>query len=167
MTAHRVASTAARTTATAAAFAGLMSLTALPALAQTAGDDTQYSYKRPSPTTITTFGSLVDLCNTPESSMRYDENHGVCVGYFSGFVDLYLAETPVSSRVVCLPNPPTTRQEARNKFVAWASSHPDMTAQPAAVGVYRFLAATYPCASTAPTVAPPAPLASPAGSATP
>jgi hypothetical protein len=155
--------TASRVAATAAAVAGLLAAAAVPALAQSSAD-TQYSYKRPSPTTITTFGSLVDLCNTPESAGRYDENHGVCVGYFSGFIDLYLAETPAATRVVCLPNPPITRQDARNRFVSWAAAHPEMTGQPAAVGVYRFLAASYPCASATGnvTVTPPAPLAAPA-----
>jgi len=151
-------------TMTAALALGAFSLAPGLAAAQSTMPDgsAQYSYKRPSPTTITTFSSLVDLCNTPPGSGAYDENHGVCVGYFSGFVDLYLAETPISSRVICLPNPPITRQQARDTFMSWQATHPEYAAQPASVGVYHFLASAYPCsAAPAPTVAPPAPLAQP------
>ena len=131
-----------------------------PALARTAPDPA-YSYKRPSPTTITTFGSLLDLCATATGSPRYDQDHGVCVGYLSGFVDLYLAETPVSSRFICLPDPPITRQQARDRFLVWASAHPEFESRPAAVGLYRFMTSTYPCAAAASTAAVPAPLAAP------
>ena len=134
------------------------SLAAGPALAQTA-PDAAYSYKRPSPTTITTFGSLLDLCATAASSPRYDQDHGVCVGYLSGFVDLYLAETPAASRFICLPDPPITRQQARDKFLVWASAHPEFESRPASVGLYRFMTSTYPCTAAASTAAVPAPLA--------
>ncbi len=73
------------------AIAAFALLAAGPATAQPA-PDAAYSYKRPSPTTITTFGSLLDLCAITTGSPRYDQDHGVCVGYLSGFVDLYLAE---------------------------------------------------------------------------
>ena len=146
-----------------AALAGLLlaaALAAAPATAQTP-PDAPYSYKRPSPTTITTFGSLLDLCATATSSSRYDQDHGVCVGYFSGFVDLYLAETPAAARFICLPDPPITRQQARDRFLVWASAHPEFESRPAAVGLYRFMTSTYPCASAASTAAVPAPLAAP------
>ena len=149
-----------------AALRGLVLAAALiagPATAQTdsPAPDTAYSYKRPSPTTITTFGSLLDLCATATSSPRYDQDHGVCVGYFSGFVDLYLAETPIANRFICLPTPPITRQQARDKFLVWASAHPEFGPQPASVGLYRFMTSTYPCAGTNSTASAPAPLASP------
>lgn len=154
MTLHR---TALRGLALAAAFA------ATPALAQAPGPsgDAAYSYKRPSPTTITTFGSLLDLCATATDSGRYDQDHGVCVGYISGFVDLYLAETPAGSRFICLPDPPITRQQAHDRFLVWASSHPEYAAQPATVGLYRFMTSTYPCAGAASAAPVPAPLAAP------
>ncbi len=151
------------------AFRGLVLAAALaagPAIAQTepgqTGSDAAYSYKRPSPTTITTFGSLLDLCATATGSGRYDQDHGVCVGYISGFVDLYLAETPAGSRFICLPDPPITREQAHDKFLVWASAHPEYTSQPATIGLYRFMTSTYPCAGAASTAAVPAPLAAPA-----
>ena len=150
-----------RTTLPAIAAAAL--LAAGPATAQPA-PDLAYSYKRPSPTTITTFGSLLDLCATQTGSSRYDQDHGVCVGYLSGFVDLYLAETPPASRFICLPDPPITRQQARDRFLTWASTHPELADQPAAVGLYRFMTSTYPCAPAASTARVPAPLAGPAAS---
>ena len=136
-------------------------LAAAPAMAQTSdpSGDAAYSYKRPSPTTITTFGSLLDLCATATGSGRYDQDHGVCVGYISGFVDLYLAETPVASRYICLPDPPITREQAHDRFLVWAAAHPEYTAQPATVGLYRFMTSTYPCAGSASTFPTPAPLA--------
>ena len=142
------------------ALALLAALAAAPALAQT--PDAAYSYKRPSPTTITTFGSLLDLCATATGSSRYDQDHGVCVGYISGFVDLYLSETPSASRYICLPDPPITREQAHDRFLVWAAAHREYTDQPATVGLYRFMTSTYPCAPSASPAAVPAPLAAPA-----
>ncbi len=77
-------------------------------------------------------------------------------------MDLYLAETPPASRVICLPDPPIIRQQAHDRFLTWASTHPAFTEQPAAVGLYRFMTSTYPCTPAASTAPVPAPLAGPA-----
>jgi hypothetical protein len=126
-------------------------LTGLQARAQDSsqGPDGEYSYKRPSPTTVTTFRSLYDMCvNNADDRLSHSE-HSLCVGYFTGLIDFYLSETPPAQRQFCLPsNPPLTRQQARDKLVIWAGTNPAAFNQPAAVGVYEFLVASFPCATT-------------------
>ena len=119
--------------------------------------DTPYGDKRPSPTTL---GGLLDLCATATSSGRYDQEHGVRVGCSAALWILYLAETPTAGRFICLPDPPITRQQARDRFLVRASAHPEFESRPAAVGLYRFTTSTFPCAAAS-TAAVPAPLAAP------
>ncbi len=136
----------------------------LPARARDSSQDPAgtYSYKRPSPTTITSFRSLYDMCVTSGQDNMARSEHSLCVGYFTGLIDFYLTETPVAQRQFCLPtNPPITRQAARDKLVAWAGSNPAAAAQPAAAGVYQFLVASYPCGAASRTTALPAPATSP------
>lgn len=121
--------------------AGLCGLLAGPLAAQ----DT-YSYKRPSPTTVTSFQSLFDMCVADGTTRSAASQHSLCVGYFTGLVDLYLSETPAAQRRVCLPtDPPLTRQQGRDKLVAWADANPGAGSQPAAVGVMQFLETSFPC----------------------
>ena len=110
------------------------------------GGDQNYSYKRPSPTTITDFQSLYSMCTDSSSSQMAGSEHSLCVGYFNGIVDFYLSVTPVAERQFCLPsNPPLTRAQGRDKLVDWSQNNPVASRQPAAVGVYQFLVATFPC----------------------
>ena len=148
----------------AALSAMLAAISGLPAQAQDSSSDAAgtYSYKRPSPTTITSFQSLYDMCVTPGQDTMARSEHSLCVGYFTGLIDFYLTETPAAQRQFCLPNdPPITRQAARDKLVIWAGTNPAAAAQPAAAGVYQFLVASFPCASPARTAAPATPPASP------
>ncbi len=124
-------------------------LGSLPARSQTA--DPPYSYKRPSPTTITSFQSLYDMCVAGSDDRMSRSGHSLCVGYFTGIIDFYMSVTPAAQRQFCLPtNPPLTRQQGRDKLVAWSGNNPSASAQPAAVGVYQFLVASFPCTATAP-----------------
>ncbi len=109
-----------------------------------------YSYKTPSPTTITSFQSLFDMCvsNTDDTMARSE--HAVCVGYFTGLIDLYISETAPTARTFCLPtDPPLTRQQARDKLVVWSGTNPAAMSEPAAVGVLQFLNASFPCSMPA------------------
>lgn len=114
------------------------------------GQGEVYSYKRPSPTTVTTFRSLYDMCvNDADDRLSHSE-HSLCVGYFTGLIDFYLTETPPAQRQFCLPtDPPLTRQQARDRLVLWSGTNPAAFNQPAAVGVYEFLVASFPCANPA------------------
>ena len=148
----------------AALSAMLAAMSGLPAQAQDSSQDAAgtYSYKRPSPTTITSFRSLYDMCVTPGQDTMARSEHSLCAGYFTGLIDFYLTETPTAQRQFCLPtDPPITRQAARDKLVIWAGTNPAAAAQPAAAGVYQFLVASFPCASSSRMTAPAAPAASP------
>lgn len=107
-----------------------------------------YSYKSPSPTTITSFQSLFDMCTSSSNDTMARSEHAVCVGYFTGIIDLYISEVAPPARTFCLPtNPPLTRQEARDKLVVWSGTNPAAMSKPAAVGVLQFLNASFPCSA--------------------
>lgn len=129
-------------------------LFALPALAQgsdSPSPDQPYSYKRPSPTTITSFQSLYDMCVASGDDHMTRSEHSLCVGYFTGIIDYSMSITPAAQRRFCLPtNPPLTRQQGRDKLVLWAGANPASAAQPAAVGVMQFLTASFPCEPAGP-----------------
>ena len=144
------AKTAGAGTALLCAFPVIALLAAAPAMAQNSNSATgeAYSYKRPSPTTITSFKSLYDMCVASTDDALTRSEHSLCVGYFSGLIDYYLAVTPAASRQFCLPtDPPLTRDAARDKLVLWAATNPAAANKPAAVGVYDFLTASFPCAA--------------------
>ncbi|TLU73043.1 Rap1a/Tai family immunity protein [Lichenicoccus roseus] len=123
----------------------------LPIAAQAQDPDASpYSYKRPSPTTITNFQSLFDMCVSASNDTRARSEHALCVGYFTGIIDLYVSETAPAARSFCLPtNPPLTRQQGRDKLVVWAGSNPSAMSEPATVGVLQFLDASFPCGAPA------------------
>ncbi len=131
--------------ATCALIAAAFAFAAPCARAQNANDQA-YSYKRPSPTTITSFQSLYDMCTDNSGTQMAGSEHSLCVGYFNGIIDFYISVTPAAERQFCLPtNPPLTRAEGRDKLAAWSENNPAASHQPAAVGVYQFLVATFPC----------------------
>ncbi|WP_428376684.1 Rap1a/Tai family immunity protein [Lichenicoccus sp.] len=109
-----------------------------------------YSYKTPSPTTITSFQSLFDMCVSSSDDTMARSEHAVCVGYFTGLIDLYISETTPAARTFCLPtDPPLTRQQARDKLVVWSGTNPAAMSLPAAAGVLQFLNASFPCSAPA------------------
>jgi len=122
---------------------------AAPALGQTSDTAaaTPAVGAKPAPMNVRTTGDLVALCNTPATDPSYPNAIGLCVGYGSGVLDYHLADTfrQRRARKVCIPQPPPTRGEAREKFIVWAQAHPDDMQEPAVYGVMRFLIAAYPC----------------------
>nr|WP_321984480.1 Rap1a/Tai family immunity protein [uncultured Lichenicoccus sp.] len=109
-----------------------------------------YSYKAPSPTTITSFQSLFDMCVSRSDDSMARSEHAVCVGYFTGIIDLYISETTPAQRTFCLPTePPLTRQQGRDKLVVWAGTNPAAMTLPATTGVLQFLNASFPCSAPA------------------
>ena len=64
-----------------------------------------YSYKTPSPTTITSFQSLFDMCTSGSNDTMARSEHAVCVGYFTGIIDLYISEDDAArnGRSACRP----------------------------------------------------------------
>jgi len=90
---------------------------------------------------------IVDLCSTPVDDPTYTAAIHFCHGYLIGAFHYYLAESsgPEGKRLVCLPNPPPSRNEAIKMYIEWAKAHPEYMGEAAVDTEFRFLIETWPC----------------------
>jgi hypothetical protein len=90
---------------------------------------------------------LVALCSTPQDDPLYTAAIHFCQGFGSGVYQTILALTTHEKLVplMCPPNPPPSRNESLQRFLAWAKQRPDMLAEPPADVLGRFLVEQFPC----------------------
>lgn len=104
---------------------------------------------------VRTTADLVALCGTAPGQENYVAAIHFCQGFVSGAYQYYLAVAQHSptSRYVCPPNPPPSRDQAIAGFLAWARANSSAMSEPAVESLFRYLGATYPCndAQRAPT----------------
>lgn len=95
----------------------------------------------------TTTEGILRLCTAPKEDALHEAAMGYCVGYLAGAFDYYRIAESIGSqpRVVCFGDPPPTRREEIEKFVAWAKTHPEHGAAPAIDSLFRFLGGEHPC----------------------
>jgi Rap1a immunity proteins len=96
---------------------------------------------------VKTTADLVDLCDTDLASEHYIAAIHFCQGFGIGAYQYYMAQVTEdpSTRFVCVPNPPPTRNEAMAAFVSWARAHPEYMNEAPVDTLFRYLAETYPC----------------------
>lgn len=96
---------------------------------------------------VRTTAELVDLCETAPGQENYVAAIHFCQGFASGAYQYYLAVAQHSptSRYVCPPNPPPSRDQAIAGFVAWARANSSAMSEPAVESLFHYLGATYPC----------------------
>lgn len=96
---------------------------------------------------VRTATDLVDLCDTDPSSVHYIAAIHFCQGFGIGAYQYYAAQVTEdpSTRFVCIPNPPPTRNEAMAAFVGWARAHPEYMNDAPVDTLFRYLGQTYPC----------------------
>jgi hypothetical protein len=89
----------------------------------------------------------VELCSVKDNDPMRDAALGFCHGYGLGAFHYYLAQHsgPQSKPFVCLPNPPPSRAEGLQMFLAWARENPQYMNEPAVDTLFRFLTAKWPC----------------------
>ena len=104
---------------------------------------------------VRTTADLVDLCETAPGQENYVAAIHFCQGFASGAYQYYLAVAQHSptSRYVCAPDPPPSRDQAIAGFLAWSRANPSAMSEPAVESLFRYLGTTYPCgdAQRAPT----------------
>jgi Rap1a immunity proteins len=89
---------------------------------------------------------LVKLCSASESDPLYQAAIGFCHGYVVGVNHYYHATLgPGKKGFVCLPEPPPTRVEALQMFVAWTKQNPQYMSERPVDTIFRFLQARFPC----------------------
>jgi Rap1a immunity proteins len=93
--------------------------------------------------------NLVNLCSVSASDPRAKEAIQMCEGYMLGAYHFYLAtnagQAKESMRLVCMPNPTPSRDEAVAMFVEWAKANPQYMKDASVETEFRFLSAKWPC----------------------
>ena len=90
---------------------------------------------------------LVEICSVPPSDSMYAAAIGFCHGYGVGAFHYYQASVsgPEGKPFVCLADPPPSRTEALQMFLAWARENPQYMGEPAVETLSRWLATKWPC----------------------
>jgi Rap1a immunity proteins len=97
--------------------------------------------------TVKTTQNLLNLCAVSADDPRAKEAIQMCQGYLVGAYDYYVAENSGkdSMRLVCMPNPAPTRNEAVAMFVEWAKANQQYMNDRPVDTEFRFLSAKWPC----------------------
>ena len=97
--------------------------------------------------TVKTTRNLLNLCTVSADDPRAKEAIQMCQGYLVGAYDYYVAENSGkdSMRLVCMPNPAPTRNEAVAMFVEWAKANQQYMNDRPVDTEFRFLSAKWPC----------------------
>jgi len=90
---------------------------------------------------------LLNLCTAAPDDPRYGEAIHFCHGYLVGAYAYHVAEHsgPEGKGLVCLPNPPPSRNEAIAMFLEWVKAHPQYMAETPVETEFRFLTDKWPC----------------------
>lgn len=90
---------------------------------------------------------VLDVCTVPESDPMYTASIAFCHGYLLGAYQYHVAMfgRGDSKPVVCFPDPPPTRVQAIDQFIAWVKASPARAKEKPADALTEFLVETWPC----------------------
>jgi hypothetical protein len=90
---------------------------------------------------------LVDVCSVKPGDPNHEGALGFCYGFEAGAFQYYsaLAAGSPEEAFVCLPEPPPSRADVMQWFLAWARDNPRYLNERPVDGFFRFLEATWPC----------------------
>jgi hypothetical protein len=91
---------------------------------------------------------LVDLCSADPADPLHGEAIHFCHGFASGAWQYHEAQAfgPDGVRIVCVPDPSPTRNDAIAGFLTWAAANPEHMSEPGVEALFRFLHEKWPCA---------------------
>ncbi|MXP65742.1 hypothetical protein E0493_20540 [Roseomonas sp. M0104] len=95
-----------------------------------------------------TVADLATLCGMSPQAAQYTSAVAFCHGFLQGAGQYHAAVSQPGSGnapVFCAPNPPPTRAQVANAFVAWAEANPQHRGERAVDGLARWAHAAYPC----------------------
>ena len=90
---------------------------------------------------------IVNLCTVGAEDPLYHQAVNFCHGYLVGAYDYYEAahSGPKAFRLVCLPDPQPSRNEAIQMFIEWVKAHPQYMKGNPVETEFRFLMEKWPC----------------------
>jgi len=96
---------------------------------------------------VETTQNIINLCTAVPEDPLYEQAINFCHGYLVGAYAYYEAESggPKGIKLVCPPDPPPSRNEAIQMFIAWAKAHPQYMNERPVETEFRFLMETWPC----------------------
>jgi Rap1a immunity proteins len=95
---------------------------------------------------VRTADDLVRVCSLTAEDPLYKNAMGFCHGVLFGAYGYFDSTVSAADRFVCSPNPTPTRAAVMDGFVAWSRSNPQYMNDAPVDTLFRYLAATYPCA---------------------
>jgi hypothetical protein len=90
---------------------------------------------------------IVNLCTADPDDPLYPHAVNFCHGYLVGAYKYYEASHsgPKALKMVCLPDPPPSRDEAIELFIQWAKERPQYMKETPVETEFRFLMEKWPC----------------------
>jgi len=95
----------------------------------------------------TTTEQIINLCRANPDDPLYLQAVNFCQGYLVGAYKYYEAahSGPNASKLVCLPDPQPSRDEAIHMFMEWAKANPQYMKESPVETEFRFLMEKWPC----------------------
>ncbi len=96
---------------------------------------------------VQTTENLINLCTAPPDDPLYHQAINFCHGYLVGAFHYYEAagSGPGGLKLLCLPDPPPSRNDAFAMFVEWVKAHPQYLIETPVETEFRFLMEKWPC----------------------
>jgi len=96
---------------------------------------------------VQTTEDIINLCTAAPDDPLYDQAINFCHGFLVGAYRYYEAAGlgPAGLKLVCLPDPPPSRNDAFAMFVEWVKAHPQYLKEKAVETEFRFLMEKWPC----------------------
>ena len=90
---------------------------------------------------------MLRLCTADPSDPLHAQAVNFCHGYLVGAYNYYRAlhSGPEAMRLVCMPDPAPSRNEAIGMFIDWAKARPQFWKEPPVESEFRFLTEKWPC----------------------
>jgi hypothetical protein len=91
--------------------------------------------------------NLINLCTAVPEDPLYHQAVNFCHGFLVGAYRYYEAagSGPAGLKLVCLPDPPPSRNDSFAMFVEWVKAHPQYRKENAVETEFRFLMEKWPC----------------------
>jgi len=91
--------------------------------------------------------NLINLCTASPDDPLYHQAINFCHGYLVGAYRYYEAagSGPAGLKLVCLPDPPPSRNDSVAMFVEWVKAHPQYLKENPVETEFRFLMEKWPC----------------------
>ena len=96
---------------------------------------------------VKTTQNLINLCSVPPDDPLVKEAIHFCNGFLVGAYAYYQASSDGNQgvRLVCIPDPPPSRNAAVGMFINWVKEHPQYLGEKPVETEFRFLMEKWPC----------------------